>query len=109
MTDRAVLKWMVAVDDRPHKIGGGQVIHVGCQDPLDVDLVTVWTVEQRQGPVPKRAVQVFGTGQPLPFDAEPLGTALAMGGRLVWHVCALTQVGTVNTNEREQPDDQEAR
>jgi len=109
LTDRAVYKWPVAVDDRPHKIGGGQVIHVGCQDPLDVDRVTVWTVEQRQGPVPKRTVQIFATGQPLPFDAEPLGTALALGGRLVWHLFSLTHAGTMNTNQREQADDQETR
>jgi len=107
VTDRAVLKWLVPVDDRPHKIGGGHVIHVGCQDPLDVDMVTVWTVEQRQGPVPKRAVQVFGTGHPLPFDAEPLGSALALGGRLVWHLFSLTHVSTIN--ERKQVDDAEAQ
>lgn len=97
--DRVVLKWPVPVDDHTHKIGGGSVIHVDCQDPHDPSHVMVWTVEQREGPVPQRTVQVFGTGQPLPFNAEHLGSAMALGGRLVWHVFQL--LNPTHDDERE--------
>jgi hypothetical protein len=90
MTDRIVAKWPVQVDDRTHKIGGGDVVHVACQDPTRVNVVTVWTIEPRDaGFSTKRTVQVFGTGQPLPFFAKPLGSGIAGGGRLVWHVFEL--------------------
>lgn len=96
MTDRVVLKWPVSVDDRPHRIGSGQVVHVACQDPTDPAWVEVWTIEPRprngEVPIPTREVQVFGTGQPLPFFATHLGTALAANGRLVWHVFSLPPV-----------------
>lgn len=98
MTDRMVLKWPVAVDDRPHKIGAGQVMHVSCQsqDIRDANCVMVWTIEPRPArgevPIPTREVQVYGTGQPLPFFVEPIGTAIAAGGALVWHLFALPPV-----------------
>jgi len=86
-----VLKWDVRVDDRTHRIGGGQVVHVACQHYDDV--VTVWTIEPRNGAgLPKRTVQVYGTGHPLPFFAEHLGTALAANGHLVWHLFALPEI-----------------
>jgi hypothetical protein len=97
VTDRIVAKWPVSVDDKPHPIGGGEVVHVACQDPSVVDVVTVWTVEYRNPDVaktvPRRLVQVFGTGQPLPYFSKPLGSALALGGRLVWHVFELPSAG----------------
>lgn len=79
MTLRA-LKWSVPVDDRPHEIGGGKVLHVACQNGPDA--VEVWTLELNDS---KRWVQVFGTGQPLPGSVTAfVGTALA--SPLVWHV-----------------------
>jgi hypothetical protein len=96
VTDRVVLKWPVAVDDRVHRIGGGQIVHVACQDPREIDCVMVWTIEPRpargESPVPTREVQVFGTGQPLPFFADHLGTAITANGQLVWHLFALPPV-----------------
>jgi hypothetical protein len=90
VSDRAVLKWPVAVDDRPHRIGGGEVVHVDCQNPHDPSVITIWTIEPRYAqPEPKRRVQVFGTGQPLPFFAEHLGSVVAAEGQLVWHAFQL--------------------
>jgi hypothetical protein len=89
MTDRIVAKWPVSVDDRPHPIGGGEVVHVGIQHPGDIDTVTVWTIEPRTGAQPKRVVQIFGTGQPLPYFAVHLGSAITMNGMFVWHVFEL--------------------
>lgn len=91
--DRAVLKWPVAVDDRPHKIGGGQVVHVANQYDDEINVVTIWTIEPRYGSVlPKRTVQVYGTGQPLPIFATHLGSVVVAGGHLVWHAFELPRV-----------------
>ena len=94
MTDRAVLKWEVPVDDRPHEIGGGEIVSVACQFPESrPDVVMVWTIESRpELTVPKRVVQVYGTGHPLPNIVTPLGSAIAVGGGLVWHVMELPRV-----------------
>jgi hypothetical protein len=90
-----VLKWPVDVDDQPHTIGGGKVVHVACQDD-DPRVVTVWTIEPRPGtnqwPNSTREVQIFGTGHPLPLFATHVGTALTMRGTLVWHCFELPPV-----------------
>lgn len=76
-----VLKWTVPVDDRPHEIGAGKVMHVACQS--DPTVVQVWTLEL--GKPQTKLAQVFGTGQPLPGSVVGfIGSALQ--GRYVWHV-----------------------
>jgi hypothetical protein len=94
VTDRAVLKWQVAVDDREHRIGGGEIVHVAVQYPDQPDVVTVWTVEprNRDAVTAMRLVRVFGTGHPLPYFATPLGSAVTANGRLVWHLFELPEV-----------------
>jgi hypothetical protein len=94
MTSRAVLKWEVPVDDRVHEIGGGEIVSIACQYPESrPDVVMVWTVEERSdGSGPKRQVQVYGTGHPLSNFAKPLGSAIAAGGALVWHVMEMPPV-----------------
>lgn len=95
-----VLRWTVAVDDRPHRIGGGPVLHTANRtDPYRPYSVTgrmeVWTLEncprgwpQVEPEQPKRTVQVFGTGQALPEGiAQHLGSVLdGENGELVWHL-----------------------
>lgn len=78
-----VLKWNVPVDDETHEIGGGPVCFVGCQSRSDI--VQVWTIEDPTAPSWRR-VGVFGTGQPVTARGPFLGTAIAAGGFLVWHV-----------------------
>jgi hypothetical protein len=98
--DRAVLKWPVSVDDRSHKIGGGPVVHVDSQNPHDPSMVVVWTIEPRYAQAePKRRVQVYGTGQPLPYFAEHLGSVVTAGGQLVWHVFQLPDPRNDNESE----------
>jgi len=87
-----VLKWQVSVDDRPHKIGGGDIVHVAIQYPQQPDVVTVWTIEPRSDTTPKREVQVYGTGHPLPFFAKHLGSCTTLDGGLVWHLFELPTV-----------------
>lgn len=93
-----VLKWTVPVDDQPHPIGSGRVLHVGCQDDPTGHRtahaeVQVWTLESSVGiTLPERMVQVYGTGQPLPDGVGAgyhIGTVLVLGGALVWHVFAV--------------------
>jgi len=112
VTDRVVLKWAVSVDDTPHKIGGGEIVHVACQYPEDPTTVTVWTVEPRNegARVLPRTVQVYGTGQPLPLFAQPLGSTVAAGGRLVWHLFWMPQPDMHRTStEVREPQPEEAR
>ena len=78
-----VLKWSVPVDDRPHEIGMGKVMHVACQN--GPESVQVWTLELDE---PHTILaRVFGTGQPLPGSVcGHLGSAVTAGGDLAWHV-----------------------
>jgi hypothetical protein len=93
---RRILRWEVPVDDQPHKIGGGRVVHVAIR-PQRIQgrdhRVEVWTDETLasewpEGPDPQTAtVQVFGTGQRLPeTTGEHVGAAIEPDGVLVWHV-----------------------
>ncbi len=86
---KRVLKWTVPVDDLPHQIGSGKVLHVACQ--YDVDEVMVWT-EEVDAPQQNRMVRVFGTGHPVPMFADHIGSVLTAGGQLVWHVYELATV-----------------
>lgn len=88
---RKVLKWTVAVDDREHPIGPGKVCLVACQNGSNA--VQVWTEEEvtdnGNGPVrDPRAAVVIGTGHKAPDGWEHIGSALAAGGALVWHLYA---------------------
>lgn len=77
-----VLKWNVPIDDQPHEIGGGRVLHTACQ--YGPESVQVWTLEH--GWEPHIHAQVFGTGQPLPDSTHShIGSTVAPHG-LVWHV-----------------------
>lgn len=87
MTERRILKWTIPVDDRDHPIGVGPVVHVASQRD-DSAYVQVWTDETVPGigVVDLTSARVYGTGQPLPVGDEVCGTAVVMGGQLVWHV-----------------------
>lgn len=80
-----VLKWEVAVDDRSHPIGGGDVVHVAAQT---LNAVCVWTVERKDAERPKRLARAFGTGQPIDNPVRPLGSTQA--GPFVWHLFEVT-------------------
>lgn len=83
---RRVLKWTVPVDDQWHQVGSGRVVLVDCQTrPHEVQ---VWTEEPVDSPESlwRRHVRVFGTGHELPPFGEHLGSVMAAGGALVWHL-----------------------
>lgn len=79
---KRVIKTNVPVDDQPHRIPGGKVVAVGCQNGPEA--VQVWTEDFDNGENSPRVVQVFGTGHWMPSAGEHLGTAA--WGPLVWHV-----------------------
>lgn len=92
----AVLRWAIPVDDQPHTLEAGPIVHVDCRDPQYLE---VWTVEGEQPPWP-RALIVVGTGQPWPWIERGwrhAGTGLSPAleahpfpgrpyGQLVWHL-----------------------
>ena len=97
-----ILRWEVPVDDAPHPIGGGQIVHIATRRDRFPrgDKVEVWTAEPQLRPElltvkPTRLVQVVGTAQAFPPDWRPLGSALALDGVLVWHVCELDESSEV--------------
>ena len=79
-----VLKWSVPVDDKFHGIGSGRVVLTACQ--YGPGSVEVWT-EEKGEPV-MRSARVVGTGHDAPDFTEHVGSAIAHGGALVWHVYA---------------------
>lgn len=73
----------VPVDDRWHPLQlSGEILHVGCRN---MHVVEVWA-RHTDDPVVTRSFRVYGTGQPLPPDIQHIGTAIAPGGQLVWHL-----------------------
>lgn len=81
-----VLKWNVPVDDKYHPIGSGKVVLTACQ--FGPSVVQVWTEEKGDPFI--RSATVIGTGHDAPDFTEHVGSALAVGGSLVWHVYAST-------------------
>lgn len=79
-----ILKWNIPVDDQPHEIGTGRVVHVACQ--YDEKSVQVWTEEDAEGKPYQVLAKVVGTGQPFHRNGIPVGSCIAMNGSLVWHV-----------------------
>lgn len=93
---RTVLRYDVPVDDQPHEIAAGAVLHAAAERFITgstIPRVEVWiecfTPENRL-PEQTMTVQVFGTGQRLPANARWLRTCL--DGRLVWHLYELAEV-----------------
>ncbi len=79
-----ILRYEVPVDDQPHTITCGPVLHVACRDSIDV--VELWAVRQPRRSEQPRTFQVFGTGQPIPDGWEWRGTVVVSSVRLVWHL-----------------------
>ena len=83
----ALHRYEVPVDDQWQAISlSGRVVHVDCRNPHVVEL---WALSGVDTPT-VQDFRVFGTGQPLPSEVEHVGTALAPGGQLVWHLMVTT-------------------
>lgn len=86
MTQR-IFRYEVPVDDRWHVIRSGQPLHVACRQ---LDTVEFWAVSSDDPNVhiEERHFRVYGTGHPAPDELAYVGTAIAPGGHLVWHLMA---------------------
>lgn len=86
---RRVLRYAVPADGAWHDLElAGPIVHV---DTRSADVVELWAdalVDESYRPVRAtvRRFRVFGTGHPVPPEAHHVGTALAAGGALVWHL-----------------------
>lgn len=84
---RRMFRYVVLIDDQAHVIA---LSH----SPVAVAVSTAWSVEfwcehTEGAPQGKRAFQVFGTGHPLPDDAQWIGTCPRTPDGLVWHLYEL--------------------
>jgi hypothetical protein len=86
-----ILRFEVPVDDRWHllQVPVGAILHVDCRIS---SLVEFWIRENEHRADEVRAFRAYGTGQPAPVSATFEGTALAPGGRLVWHLMSASTV-----------------
>lgn len=78
-----ILRETVPVDGQAHHFEiNGDVLHV---DSRQIDVVEFWWAET-SGPKTKREFTVVGTGHPYPDHWRYVGTTIAPGGALVWHL-----------------------
>jgi hypothetical protein len=79
----AVYRYVIDVDDHWHTFDlSGAVLHVGTRRP---DVVEFWALHSG-GPIVAREFRVYGTGQPLDEGCRHVGSTIAAGGALVWHL-----------------------
>lgn len=85
-----ILRYVIPVDDGWHTVyTAGRPLYVGCRDEAFVEF---WAWESAMD-IPTE-YKVFGTGHPVDPGATYVGTAIAPGGHLVWHL--MTRVGGVS-------------
>lgn len=80
-----VLRYEVPVDNQWHDMPlPGGIVHVATRNP---HVVEVWTMHTDDGSAGQpRTLRVYGTGQLIEDDVEHVGTVIAPGGALVWHL-----------------------
>lgn len=87
---RTIYRYQIPVDGQPQDWQmTGTICAVGCRDPRTVEF---WAEYDTEVIAITRTFQVFGTGQWLPHQALYQGTAVAPGGKLVWHLFELLAV-----------------
>ena len=83
---RSIYRYEIPVDDQWHAIDlTGAVVHVGCRS---IYIVELWAIHT-DGPATRRGFRAYGTGQPIPDDITHVGTTIAPGDHLVWHLMEL--------------------
>lgn len=91
---RKVFKYTITVTDGPQQLHipvGASLVHVGSKTDGFID---IWVVvdESSLDNTASRTFQVFGTGHPIPEDAQYCGTSIQGGnvslhnGTFVWHL-----------------------
>ncbi len=75
-----ILRHVLPVIAGDQVLSVGHIVHVACRD---MDSIEVWA--SSEDPAPRR-FQVIGTGQPIPYGYEHVGTVISLHGALVWHL-----------------------
>jgi hypothetical protein len=89
---RQMFRYEVKIDDKPQRyLIHGEVRKVATQPwvPGSVPVVEFWAEDINPAPggtLFQRTFQVFGTGQPLPEDAQWRGTTDRDPSGFVWHL-----------------------
>lgn len=77
-----IYRYEVPVDDEWHTVTGcGPVLYVACRR---TPVVEFWAMPTPEPHV--RSFRVYGTGHPIDVPTTHVGTAIAPGGSLVWHL-----------------------
>lgn len=85
LRNNRILRFEVPVDDRWHEVpAASPPLHVACRK---LDVVEFWAFGVTED-IRSQKYRVFGTGHPLDDAVNYVGTALAPGGGLVWHLMA---------------------
>ena len=95
-----ILRWDVPIDDLPHDIGAGQVIHIDCLEKLEdnnwrkpaITSIQVWTFEEStdKAHLYRRDVQVIPGAHTFPNDFKPLGSVVVPTAEaVIYHVVQL--------------------
>jgi hypothetical protein len=85
MSDRAMYRYVIPVDDQPH----GEVLTgepVAVATTADGRAVEFWAEHDPELSKTAWTFQVFGTGQPIPDGADWVGTCPRTDLGLVWHL-----------------------
>ena len=82
-------RYEIPIDDQPHRftIGRGP-LYFACRQG---DRVEFWAYAPTESSAMDREFTIIGTGHPLPPGTWHVGTVLAPGGNLVWHVLEVAQ------------------
>lgn len=79
-----ILRYEVPVDGDWHAISGHSTpVHVNCREQ---DVVEFWAWEREDLDLAPMEYTVIGTGHRVSGPCSYVGTALAPGGHLVWHL-----------------------
>lgn len=97
--NRRIFRHELKVNDQAHEIPAGKIVHFTEYRNKHIthehDRVEVWVEAQLDGDtwraktMGNQRVQVFGTGQRIPENAEHIASCLA--DRLVWHLYRLPE------------------
>lgn len=80
-----VWKYTLELSDEPQVLSipkGAEILTVAGQH----DKPALWALVEPTAVREPRTFRVFGTGRPVPYGLQFVGTAICHGGSLVWHV-----------------------
>lgn len=87
MAGRVVHKYEVGHGSAvTHMPPGAKLLHVDTQPSGSGEGVFVWAEVDPDAATVRWEISYYATGEPVPMDAEYVGTAVTSNGAFVWHV-----------------------